>query len=169
MNLFGGPGELRQAVERSGAARFDAGLKVTDAARFRSNLIDDLVRTAVFGDEATRRLSRSAIREAAASLSILPASIFPLYQARGRGELSGFTVPAINIRALAYDTARGGFRTAKTLDAGAFIFEIARSEIGYTDQRPSEYSAVVLGAAIREGWEVRYSFRGTTSRRTRRR
>jgi fructose/tagatose bisphosphate aldolase len=33
------------------------------------------------------------------------------------------------------------------------IFEIARSEIGYTNQRPIEYSAVVLAAAVREGFQ----------------
>src|SRR5262249_10904736 len=32
------------------------------------------------------------------------------------------------------------------------IFEIARSEIGYTEQRPHEYTAVVLAAALREGF-----------------
>ena len=31
------------------------------------------------------------------------------------------------------------------LDAGAFILEIARSEIGYTEQRPHEYAAVMAG------------------------
>ena len=41
---------------------------------------------------------------------------------------------------------------AKKLGAGAFIFEIARSEIGYTEQRPHEYVAVVLAAALREGF-----------------
>ena len=33
------------------------------------------------------------------------------------------------------------------------IFEIARSEIGYTKQRPLEYAAVILAAAVREGHE----------------
>jgi hypothetical protein len=31
------------------------------------------------------------------------------------------------------------------------IFEIARSEMGYTDQRPAEYAANILAAAIAEG------------------
>ena len=44
-------------------------------------------------------------------------------------------------------------RSAKKLDAGAFIFEIARSEIGYTEQRPAEYTSFVLAAALREGWK----------------
>ena len=100
-----------------------------------------------------RDAARRDIREAAASLGILPASILPLYEARGRGEVGGFTVPAINIRMISYDTARAAFRAAKSLDAAAVIFEIARSEIGYTDQRPAEYASVVLAAAIREGWD----------------
>jgi fructose/tagatose bisphosphate aldolase len=70
----------------------------------------------------------------------------------GRGEAGGFTVPAINVRAMAYDTARAVIRAARKLNAGAFILEIARSEIGYTEQRPHEYAAVVLGAALREGF-----------------
>src|SRR2546423_536627 len=70
----------------------------------------------------------------------------------GRGEVGAFTVPAFNIRALTYDTARALFRAAMRHDVGAFIFEIARSEIGYTEQRPGEYAACVLGAAIAEGF-----------------
>src|SRR6185436_4652374 len=80
------------------------------------------------------------------------ASIHDLYMARGKGECHGFTVPAINVRGMAYDTARSIFRTAIKLNAGAFIVEIARSEIAYTDQRPGEYVAVMLGAALREGF-----------------
>src|SRR5439155_3896942 len=45
------------------------------------------------------------------------------------------------------------FRAARGLEGGALVFEIARSEIGYTEQRPAEYGAVVLAAAIREEWE----------------
>jgi fructose/tagatose bisphosphate aldolase len=65
---------------------------------------------------------------------------------------AGFTVPAMNVRGMAYDTARAIFRVANKLDAGAFILEIARSEIAYTDQRPAEYVAVMLAAALREGF-----------------
>ena len=71
----------------------------------------------------------------------------------GRGDIAGkFTVPAINLRMLAYDSARAVFRAAGKLDVGALIFEIARSEIGYTDQRPAEYASAVLAAAIKEGF-----------------
>src|SRR5262249_30477074 len=112
-----------------------------------------LVWTAVFGKGEARDHARRRIREAAASLGILPASVLPLYKARGAGEVSGFTVPAINLRMLTYDAARAAFRAAKGTDTRIVLFEIARSEIGYTDQRPAEYAAVVIGAAIREGWE----------------
>src|SRR5437588_4720287 len=72
----------------------------------------------------------------------------------GRGEMPRrFTVPAFNIRALTYHSARALFRAAMRHDVGAFIFEIARSEIGYTEQRPAEYAACVLGGAIKEGWK----------------
>src|SRR5574339_540651 len=83
---------------------------------------------------------------------VRPASIHDLYMARGRGEVSPFTTPAMNVRIMSYDTGRAIFRAAKKLDAGAIICEIARSEIGYTDQRPAEYVAVMTAAAVREGW-----------------
>ena len=125
-----------------------------DPATFRSMEIDALVHWAVFeADTKKRDEARLAIRKAAAALGILPASIHELYMAVGRGESGGFTVPAINVRMLAYDTARAIFRAAKKHEVGAFILEIARSEMGYTEQRPAEYAAVILGAAIREGHE----------------
>jgi fructose/tagatose bisphosphate aldolase len=118
-----------------------------------ADIIDRLVWTAVFGaDPELRGTARFNLRTAAAAAGIRPASIHDLYIAMGRGDTGGFTVPAINVRAMAYDTARAVIRSAKKLNAGAFIFEIARSEIGYTEQRPHEYAAVVLGAALREGF-----------------
>src|SRR5215831_792565 len=105
------------------------------------------------GVRRNRRGARWEVRSRAAAAGIRPASIHDLYMAMGRGDIGGFTVPAINVRAMAYDTARAVIRAAKALNAGAFIFEIARSEIGYTEQRPHEYAAVVLGAALREGFK----------------
>jgi fructose/tagatose bisphosphate aldolase len=83
---------------------------------------------------------------------IILSSIHDFYMARGRGEFSGFTVPAINIRSMTYDLARAIFRVAEKNNSGAFIFEIARSEIGYTNQNPIEYASMVLAAAIRENY-----------------
>jgi fructose/tagatose bisphosphate aldolase len=92
------------------------------------------------------------IWEIGQAVGVVPSSIHDLYMARGRGETGGYTVPAINVRGMSYDTARSIFRTARKLDAGAFLLEIARSEIAYTDQRPAEYVAVMMAAALREGW-----------------
>jgi fructose/tagatose bisphosphate aldolase len=115
--------------------------------------VDRLAWTGVFGVGDLRAAARAAIAAQARSVGLYPASIHDLYVARGHGRVpSDFTVPAINIRGMAYDTARALFRARRTLDAGAVICEIARSEIGYTDQRPGEYTFVVLAAALREGW-----------------
>jgi fructose-bisphosphate aldolase, class II len=114
--------------------------------------MDQLVRAAVFADGVEREYARWLIWELGQAVGVQPASIHDLYMARGRGEVHGFTVPAINLRVVSYDAARSIFRTALAIDAGAFILEIARSEIAYTGQRPHEYVAVVLAAALREGF-----------------
>jgi fructose/tagatose bisphosphate aldolase len=138
---------LGDSVTRSNGA-----LHLHDEAILASSAMDRLVRDAVFGAPQDRDFSRWLIWELAQAAGVRPSSIHELYIARGRGKTHGFTVPAINVRGLAYDTVRAVFRVANRLDAGAFILEIARSEIGYTDQRPSEYVAVVLAAALREGF-----------------
>ncbi len=140
--------------EVRGTLRVENGtVHLDDAGALRAHTVDRLVHAAVFADEEdVRDTARWLIRHAAAAVGIAPASIHALYLARGRGEVAGFTVPAINVRAAAYDTARALFAAARELDAGAILCEIARSEIGYTDQRPAEYVAVMTAAAIREGW-----------------
>jgi fructose/tagatose bisphosphate aldolase len=125
---------------------------VKDEKKIASAHIDALVHEAVFGKGDVRENARWLLWELGQQVGIRPASIHSFYLARGRGEFKGFTVPAINVRGMAYDTARSIFRTANKLGAGAFICEIARSEIAYTDQRPAEYVAVILGAALREGF-----------------
>jgi len=115
--------------------------------------IDGLVEQAVFGDEQAREENRRQIRELAASLGIYPASIQGLYEAAGRGAYHNKTVPAINIRGMTYQVARAVFRAALKHEVGAFIFELARSEMGYTKQKPAEYVTCVLAAAIKEGFQ----------------
>src|SRR5205809_3315336 len=117
-----------------------------------SGRIDALVRKAVFGSEDEKAHARWMIWEMGQQAGVRPASIHELYMARGRGEVPAFTTPAMNVRILSYDTGRAIFRAAQQLDAGAIICEIARSEIGYTDQRPAEYVAVMTAAALREGF-----------------
>ena len=130
----------------------DDRVSVTDEAALQSDRMDTLVRTAVFGDSDDREYARWLLWELGQAVGVRPASIHDLYIARGQGKVRGFTVPAINVRGLSYDTARSIFRTAIALKAGAFILEIARSEIGYTEQRPAEYVSVMIAAALREGF-----------------
>ncbi|MFH1190576.1 MAG: class II fructose-bisphosphate aldolase [Candidatus Omnitrophota bacterium] len=92
------------------------------------------------------------IRDMAYKKGIYPSSIQDYYMARGKEEFSGSTVPAINIRSLTYDLARALFRVGKKNNSKTFIFEIAKSEMGYTAQAPVEYSAVILAAAIKENY-----------------
>ncbi|MGE5597475.1 MAG: class II fructose-bisphosphate aldolase [Hyphomicrobiales bacterium] len=115
--------------------------------------IDEIVRLAVFGSDDEKALARYAIHAAAPQLGAVSSSIYGLYQARGRGEVGGFTVPAVNIRGMAYDMSRALFRAMKATNSGATVFELARSEMGYTFQEPAEIAAVVLAAAIREEYQ----------------
>jgi len=130
------------------------GVTVQDRRSLQSAAMDRLAREAVFGEEADKDEARRLLWELGQSVGVRPASIHELYMGCGRGECGGFTVPAINVRMLAYDTARAVFRAARGRNAGALILEIARSEIAYTDQRPAEYVAVVLAAALREGYTL---------------
>jgi len=147
--------DLRARLEGV-AAITDAGIEVHDEARLRGDLMDDLAFAAVFADHDVRDAARWVIWAASQALGCGSASIHDLYMARGRGEIepTQFTVPAINVRAATYLTARQAFAAAMERDAATVIFEIAKSEMAYTDQRPAEYTAVVLAAAMREGWRT---------------
>ena len=128
-------------------------VRVLDEGRFQSKLIDDLINTVVFSpDPATKEAAGFLIRRGAAALGILSSSIQVLYEAMGRKEVSGFTVPAINLRGITYDTAQAVFRAAMKGKVGPVLFEIARSEIDYTSQRPFEYTCAVTAAAVKSGW-----------------
>jgi len=131
----------------------DGDVKVLDGEKLRDSLIDDLIFTAAFSpQEETGKAARWLIRKSGAALGIFSTSIQPLYEAMGRKEVSGFTVPAINIRALTYDVAQAVLRAAMKGNVGPVIFEIARSEIDYTAQRPEEYTCAVIAAAIKVGY-----------------
>ncbi len=128
-------------------------VRVLDEDRFQGKLIDDLIYTVVFSpDPATKEAAGFLIRRGAAALGILSSSIQTLYEAMGRKEVSGFTVPAINLRGITYDSAQAVFRAAVKGKVGPVLFEIARSEIDYTSQRPFEYTCSVTAAAVKSGW-----------------
>ncbi len=145
--------ELKTALQ--GVVEVDGWKKVNVSSpeKLRSSAIDTLVYESVFNpDEEVKTKTRWLIRELAKNLGSGSASIQELYSAYGRGEVSGFTVPAVNVRGITYDFARAMFRVAKRNSIGPFVFEIAKSEIGYTYQRPAEYSACILAAAVKENY-----------------
>ncbi|KAA3647974.1 MAG: aldolase [Chloroflexi bacterium] len=128
-------------------------IHVTNADALRKN-IDKLVEASSFGEGASKFAARWLVRSAALELGAIPASIQDLYMGRGRGEVPlTFTVPAINLRALAFDAAKAVFRVAGRINGAAILFELARSEMSYTEQRPSEYATNIMAAAIAEGYE----------------
>lgn len=150
--VFESIGQLKKEI--AGILNIENGdVRVTDGNRLRDALIDDLVFTAVFSPcKDTMDAARWLIRRAGAALGIYSSSIQPFYEAMGRGDVSGLTVPAINIRALTYDVSRAIFSAAMNNRVGAVLFEIARSEIDYTAQRPAEYASAVTAAAIKTGY-----------------
>lgn len=129
-------------------------LTIADEARFRNEAIDKLIWNAVFGeDELTRDTARWIIWEASQAMGCPSASINDFYMARTEDGWKDLTVPAINIRTLTYDTSRQIFKVLENMKAKACIFEIAKSEMNYTEQRPTEYTSCVLAAAIKEGYK----------------
>lgn len=131
----------------------DNAVKCFKAEGFRDEFIDTLVREAVFNpDWDVRQAARWLIWYGAWKCGVWAASINDFYFARGRGDYADLTAPAVNIRGLTYDVAQAMFSVINRKEIGAFIFEIARSEIGYTYQRPAEYAACVLAAAVKSGY-----------------
>jgi fructose/tagatose bisphosphate aldolase len=137
----------------SGIAHIDGDrLVVDDAARFRSQAAADLAWTAAFAtDDPTAEAARWIVWAASQELGARSTSIAGLYEARARGEVHGFTVPAVNIRAQTFDMAKTFYETAARADVGALIFELARSEQTYTFQRPMDYATSILAGAIAAG------------------
>jgi fructose/tagatose bisphosphate aldolase len=149
----GSVGELLRGLE--GVARVDGNrLVVEDAQQFRQQGVRDVVWSATFSEDGqVVAAARWIIWQAAHELGAISWSIHDLYLARGRGEVGGFTVPAVNLRTQVFDMAAAMCRAAESIDAGAVIFELARSEQEYTHQRPGEYITSVLAGCIAAGWQ----------------
>ncbi|HEY7522751.1 MAG TPA: class II fructose-bisphosphate aldolase, partial [Candidatus Limnocylindrales bacterium] len=131
----------------------DGRLVVDDIGRLRDSGVRDLAWTAAFAeDPGAVEAAQWIVWEASQATGARSASIHELYLARGRGEVSGFTVPAINLRAQTFDMARTAFEAAAGSDVAAVILELARSEQTYTFQRPIDYATSVLAGAIAAGW-----------------
>ena len=112
--------------------------------------IKALVRDMVFGTDA--KAKQAQIREMAYANGLFFASIQNLYDAMGK-KYGGFTVPAVNVRGFTFDFARAVFRSAMKNKVGPFVFEIARSEMGYTKQTPGEFAAAIIAGGLSEGYK----------------
>lgn len=115
--------------------------------------IDQLIFDVNFTTGSQQAAAQAEIWNLAQAQGAYSASINDVYLARGAEKLPHtFTVPAMNLRGLAYHTAQAAFRAAQKLNVGLMIFELARSEMGYTAQPPSVYASNILAAAVKTGW-----------------
>lgn len=152
MTIYQTKQELLESMQEAIQVR-DGAVTVPDESKLQGPAMDQLVYNAVFGADEVKATARWLIWEAGQQVGVRPASINALYLARGRGKTGGeWTVPAMNLRGMAYDMARAVFRAAMARNVAAMIFEIARSEMGYTGQPPAEYASAMLAAAMREGY-----------------
>lgn len=135
-----------------GVSVVDDKISITDRQLLKKDMNLLVEQVIMSDDENIKNLSFWLIWNIACKAGVSASSIQSFYQARGRGEISGFTVPAINLRTFTYQAASAIFRVANKYNAGAFIFEIAKSEIGYTGQRPVEYVSLILASAVKEGF-----------------
>jgi fructose/tagatose bisphosphate aldolase len=144
----------KEEILQSGALReINEEIQITNENLFKENVVDNLVDTIILADSPQmKKICYWIVYQSALKLGIIPSSIQNLYEAVAEDKLTHFTVPAINLRTLTFDLAKAVFRAARKIGAGAFIFEIAKSEIGYTEQRPWEYTSCLLCAAIKEGF-----------------
>ena len=144
--------ELLAALSGIGRVE-DGALVIEDESRFRDEGVRSAVWSATFStDKDVVDTARWIIWEASQLLGAPSASIHELYMARGRGEIGGFTVPAVNLRTQVFDMVQAMCRAADAIDCGTVIFELARSEQEYTFQRPGEYITSVLAGCIAAGW-----------------
>lgn len=161
MVFFKDRNEIINALDGIVGGSPDDDIAIFDDVKLKETLIDGLVYSYVFHSDSGIKNYLSILIKKIGNLSgVYSSSIQKFYEAIGKGEIKGLTVPAINIRGLTFDVASAVFKAAIKKNSGALIFEIARSEIGYTNQRPEEYSTVITAAAIKEGYKGPLFFQG---------
>ena len=163
MRAYESRSDLLDAFRPYGEVHKD-GVHVSDAHGLRGEFVDNLAYTSALGADVMKLAARHLIWELAQILGCPPASIHDYYIAGGRNVWHNQTTPAINVRAMAYDTARSIARAANKLDVGQVIFEIARSEMGYTEQRRPSTPRRSLRPPFARASRGQSSSRATTSR-----
>lgn len=129
------------------------GVEVLDRDAVRTGLIDDLAWTATFGSGDAQEATRWLIRMIGPAVGAFPASIHDLYMAAARDEYRNVTTPAINVRGDTVEFAGTIFKAAQATGTKQVLFELAKSENGYTFQAPAEFATSIMAAAIKVGWE----------------
>lgn len=150
MELWKNISELKGAL--SGVAEISNGkLNITNEDGFRKIVETLAYNVDMNKDDGIKNAACWVIWEGSIALGCPSASIQNLYMARAENVYKDLTVPAINIRGLTFNVAKTIFENLKKHNTTACLFEIARSEIGYTFQRPADYTSQVLAAAIASG------------------
>lgn len=115
-------------------------------------IIDQLVHTLQLSSSlSVRKKIFQTILARCRQAGIIPSSINDFYLSQA-DQPKDFTVPAINLRGLTYLTAQTIFQTIREQKIAFVIFELARSEMGYTDQPPIVYAGSILAAALKENY-----------------
>ena len=131
----------------------DEEIKIINEKELRGNIIDKLVYEATFNsNKDVVDFCRFLIKLIAEKKGIVLASIHNYYKQKAKDQKK-ITIPAINIRGMSYNTAQAVIESAKNKNTNAFILEIAKSEIKYTNQRPAEYVTSILAAAIKKDYQ----------------
>lgn len=137
-----------------GVVRVDGeAVEVLDANAVRTSLIDQLAWTSSFGSGDVQEAARWLVRKIAMAMGAFPASIHDLYMASAAREYRNITTPAINVRGDVVEFAGSIFKAAIATDTKQVLFELAKSENGYTDQTPAEYATSIFAAAVKYGYE----------------
>jgi fructose/tagatose bisphosphate aldolase len=128
-------------------------VEVLDDAKVRQQLIDTLARAMLsLGHVLSKRLAAGDLG-IGPGIGCAPCQYPRFLHCPRRDKWQNRTVPAMNMRFTTYDSGCAAIRAAKKTHSAAFIFEIARSEMGYTYQEPAEFSAMLIAAAIKEGYQ----------------
>ena len=150
---FSNKEQILKSLEKNIEIISEEEVKILNEKKLKESLIDELVFEATFNsDKEVVIFCRNLTKQIAKKQGIILSSIYDFYKKKASDKRK-FTVPAINVRGMAYNTARAIFKAAVKNKVSALILEIAKSEIEYTDQRPAEYANSILSAAIKEGYK----------------
>ena len=102
------------------------GIEILDEECLKDKVLDYVIYNVALNEsQDIKDILKWFIWEVSRKVGIYLSSIQKFYEAMGRRECGGFTVPAVNIRGLTYDTARAIIRTAMKNESGAFVFELS--------------------------------------------